>query len=232
MAESLQEICETKTCPLCPKKVAFADIDSLKVHFGLCQKERVHRCDQCGLGFRTISLLRGHEQIHNRGPKSFSCAVCKKTFHSRHGLSHHESVHQKPKFMCTWCGRPFRSKHALAGHSLKHLGLKPYKCSECQKEFSCAAYRNQHQLSHRPIKLFTCADCGKSYKRKNKLMGHVVEHLEMGYRRRLKQRTSQRFCCADCGKSYRQQAKSDGTCERTLGDQISLRFMWKTVHVA
>ncbi len=204
IAECLQENSESKTCPLCPKKVTFADFESLKVHFELCQNERPYRCEQCGLGFGTRDGLTHHQKIHNRGPKSFSCSVCKKKFHSITLLSTHERVHQKPKFICADCGWSFRTKEGLTAHCMKHLGLEPYKCSECQKGFRNPGVRNDHQKRHKVAKPFACADCDKSYVQKHALMKHVLVHLEVRYGCTLKQKNIQQFYCADCEKSYRE----------------------------
>ncbi len=206
MEEIPQQNRESRTCPRCPRKVIFDDIDSLNVHMGHCQKERPFQCKLCGWGFRAKKDLTGHEKTHNRGPKSISCSLCKKKFHTRKDLWQHEHVHQKAKFICADCGWSFRSKAGLTAHCLKHLGLKPFKCSECQREFSYASQRNQHQLGHKVVRRFACADCGKSYGWKQPLMKHVLEHLQIRYGCSLKRRDSRRFCCDDCGKVYRWKA--------------------------
>ncbi len=144
MEESLQENDEIKTCPLCPMKVAFTDVESLKAHIELCQKDRPYRCEQCGLGFRDVGSLAEHEKIHNRGPRSFSCSVCEKKFHSKQTLLRHDRVHQKPKFICAECGRAFRYKQGFAAHCLRHLGVK----TESPKVFLSTSANHQYQVSH------------------------------------------------------------------------------------
>ncbi len=153
----MEENTESRTCPLCPRKVVFADIESLKAHFELCQEDRPYRCDQCGLGFRAKLDLTKHRNTHNREEKSFSCSVCEKKFHFKSTLSIHERVHQKPKFICADCGRSFRTKPPLTVHCLEHLGLKPYKCRECQKVFHHANTNHQCQVSHSSNR-FICAN--------------------------------------------------------------------------
>ncbi len=134
MAEILQEIRDSRTCPHCPKKVVFTRVESLKTHIEHCKKERPFHCELCGLGFQVKESLTDHEKIHSHGSKSFSCSVCKRKFHSRKQLSSHKHVvHEKPKFNCADCGQAFRWKKSIAGHCMKHLGLKPFKCSKCQK---------------------------------------------------------------------------------------------------
>lgn len=74
-------------CELCDKafyKVAYLNVHIRTVH----QKEKRHRCSDCGKQFSNTSNLISHQRIHT-GAKPFACDACGARFNQSSALARH-----------------------------------------------------------------------------------------------------------------------------------------------
>jgi hypothetical protein len=115
---------------------------------------KTHKCEHCGLGFKTVANLRHH--ILAGSSSQFSCSECNEVFFSRKGMKQHfGKVHSKVrKSRCGVCKKRFRNKYALRLHFKQvHEESTRVRCLECNSEFYNAFsmrrhFENTHKLNN------------------------------------------------------------------------------------
>ncbi|KAL5741099.1 hypothetical protein ACOSP7_029963 [Xanthoceras sorbifolium] len=97
------------------------------------------------------------------------------------------------RYYCDYCGICRSKKSLIASHILTHhkeekneervdgdptLGVKSNTCEECGATFKKPAYLKQHMQSHSLERKFSCPvdDCHASYRRKDHLTRHLLQH--------------------------------------------------------
>lgn len=128
-------------CDFCPKSFihrAHRDRHVMSCHSG----EKNWRCDICGRGYATASILNSHKKTHFS--KTYTCDVCGKSFFHAGHLTRHRVLHQEVRpFSCSICGRGFTQAANLRSHQDTHAGERQL-CSICGKNFRCL---RKHVLS-------------------------------------------------------------------------------------
>ncbi|XP_058819801.1 zinc finger protein 585B-like [Topomyia yanbarensis] len=211
-------------CEICFR--SFTNYRALLRHVSQRKKAKTghrHTCSSCGMQFKSLTLLKDHENKH-LGIKPYECEICSKTFGSKNILTNHMIVHQASRpFSCEICGKTFARKRNYKDHSMthtnekpweceickltfriesqflthkrRHTGVRPYKCKFCEKVFSHATDRKRHEMAaHTGEKPHQCSFCPLAFIRKRQLVIHERTHTG-----------EKPFECQYCGQAFIQQ---------------------------
>ncbi|XP_058453668.1 zinc finger protein 14-like [Malaya genurostris] len=212
-------------CEICFR--SFTNYRALLRHVSQGKKAKSanrHTCSSCGMQFKSLALLKDHENKH-LGIKPYECEVCNKSFGSKNILTNHMIVHQASRpFSCEICGKTFARKRNYKDHSMTHMnekpweceickltfriesqflthkrrhtGVRPYKCKFCEKVFSHATDRKRHEMAaHTGEKPHQCSFCPFAFIRKRQLVIHERTHTG-----------EKPFECQYCGQAFIQQS--------------------------
>ncbi|GFO42527.1 Zinc finger protein 420-like [Plakobranchus ocellatus] len=188
-----------KPCPMC--HAVLASTESLEEHMLVhIPCTFAYFCHLCQENFFTLGLLRIHLLSHlGLTVRNHICILCGKTFKLEKFLEAHvRRIHGKNGdrylFQCPQCPKRFKDKDQLDFHSVRHSGVKPYRCEICGKTF----LREKGLISHRRLHDgggFMCDICGKSFVNQRVLEDHSTVH------------TGERpYVCDVCGKKFRLRA--------------------------
>jgi len=177
--------------------------------------KEVMRCDDCGVEFRSMTLLKVHQRIHAplyckecgkilASPAAFErhklmhkpmgCTMCGKTFTLLRRLrEHYDKQHGfTGPYPCTRCDKRFAQLPYLAVHERVHSGEYPYACGACPERFRSSNCLTVHRRKHTGEKPFLCWQCGKRYRSASELAVHMGTHSE-----------ARPWACAQCPAAYR-----------------------------
>ena len=86
--------------------------------------------------------------------KAYECLVCHERFQMRDHLRKHSVLHdlKEKGFRCCICNASFGQIVSIKVHTLKHVGLKPFKCQICSKWFAEETYLRKHIKSQHAYK--------------------------------------------------------------------------------
>lgn len=118
--------------------------------------------------------------------KPYECTICKNIFNDEDSLLTHLKLHTKDLIMpnetentnlqCLVCKNLFENISLLHVHmSIKHKGLKPYRCRYCAKNYTQLDTLDVHQqLEHigKPLP-YCCTICKEEFKTATQLTGHM-----------------------------------------------------------
>ncbi|XP_066939643.1 zinc finger protein 271-like [Macrobrachium rosenbergii] len=183
------------TCTICHRR--FHQRSHLNSHLdhhanGMC-------CKICGKMFNNKESLYKHEISHVISHKdklalrkTYTCAVCGKSFQHKTKFTCHMRVHtgEKP-YECKVCGKRFISSPNLARHCLIHEQVKPFPCPECNKQFSQKQLLDNHMQKHTGERQY-CTICNKYYTAKSSFDQHMKKHS----------RKAAHFKCFKCYKIF------------------------------
>jgi len=95
--------------------------DGLKRHLKTVHSdERNFTCGTCGLAFKTLEVLKGHEVTHT-GIRNYECDICGKKFKKSTYLNTHKRIHTATYAeSCQLCGKHFVQMGNYRNHMLKH----------------------------------------------------------------------------------------------------------------
>lgn len=137
------------------------------------KKSDLHKCSNCGKGFRSSANYYIHMKTHNRNENDCVCQICYKMFSHRCDLQYHlQSAHGD---------KQSKSKDIVqqdigsGGTDATNIFLVPdeHQCAQCFKTFSSPANLRVHLLSHSIPKL-TCDICGAAFRTKHMHMQHII----------------------------------------------------------
>lgn len=92
-------------------------------------------CEICAKVSLSRELHKSHMRVHLT-EKLYKCTDCTMSFKTRQGLKKHERTHtgEKP-LACTVCDARFRAHTTLSIHMRLHTGERPYICEYCDQRF-------------------------------------------------------------------------------------------------
>jgi len=172
-------------CGSCPKK--FITEEKLSDHYRFVhEKFRPCKCEICGKGFKTPSLLKVHQVVHT-GERMHTCDLCGMTFNQKaHLRTHIRGVHEGKKqkkmkrqdAMCNTCGKVFFSRQYLRKHEEMHAPVrKTYPCEICNKVLKAEhIYKRHIKVVHEGSKPFSCEVCQKTFANSNAVKEHMTMH--------------------------------------------------------
>lgn len=117
-----------------------------------------------------------------------------------HYRDKHPCHNQKEIYIQCHCGRNFNQRFQLAQHIKVHLNPNAFRCTICKATFTMARTLKMHIKAHqkppteksRPEpKKYECNNCTKSYRNKQALEYHKVQHVPPD---------ELKFICDICGK--------------------------------
>jgi len=123
-------------CDLCEYTTFSNSIYQHKEHH---HSDKIYKCFECGIKFRTSSNFKEHVNIIHKKKKPFNCDQCASSFFRKGGLKAHiEFVHEKKKpFKCNQCDYACNLKQSLKTHiDAIHEKKKPFKCNQCN--YACS----------------------------------------------------------------------------------------------
>lgn len=99
-------------------------------------KEKKHKCEECGKWFSQSSDLHNHECLHIE-KKSHKCELCGEEYETKKCLQKHIDMHKKSKrYRCKVCGERFLESRSLMSHIVNHGVNKRFNCEQCGKSFA------------------------------------------------------------------------------------------------
>ncbi|XP_059613862.1 transcription factor grauzone-like [Phlebotomus argentipes] len=185
------------------------------------------RCNFCSEGFDKFKVLKSHcqkahkkeafiiccdKKLNNRtkivahlnyhtNPNAYKCTKCSKTYHTAHGLQHHElnrhATKDDLKYKCPDCPRSFATLYRLRTHRQSHMpqAEKKFKCPQCDKAFALNSILTQHiRHSHEGRNKHICEICAKEIKSKYTYQLHMENHYFSGVGK---------HACTICGKLFK-----------------------------
>ncbi|XP_040282442.1 histone-lysine N-methyltransferase PRDM9-like [Bufo bufo] len=169
----------------------------------LLESPALHKCLQCGRGFRNELDLLSHQRTHE---KPFHCVLCQQSFMDKSSLVVHEWTFHIPEskvgksrpkrvtkeekpFSCLECGKTFMKKSSLVKHQRIHTGA--FACPDCGKCLSDKTGLIIHRRTHTGEKPYACSECGRRFTQRCHLITHQSVHT-----------SKESFACSDCGKCF------------------------------
>lgn len=133
---------ETETASQAPKAA---------VNLG-ARPAKLHRCGECGKGFRARVELQAHLRLHSKDKKPYRCTPCGLGFDHKGAFTRHNKRHSKkvPNNKCSACEQSFDGMSDLNRHKKLGCGKMPYKCSApgCSKTYIRAGPFAKHVRAH------------------------------------------------------------------------------------
>jgi uncharacterized Zn-finger protein len=185
-----------KKCEFCDQK--FLAEAQLRVH-----KQNMHaldwvvfQCEVCAKHFKTMPLLKKHQQRHTNTARIYGCSSCSKAYSTKSSLKLHvDTKHggRRPvPCECTVCGRVLKSRSNLVLHMKSH-GERSLECSVCGWRTKTRHCLRSHMDTHAADKKYLCDTCGTKFFCIGSLRRHKALHEESGIR----------HCCDICNKTYK-----------------------------
>ena len=211
-------------------KFSTPDVQSMKNHLRehLFKLGKIGQCEFCAK-FVPKNHLSNHIKLVHELQKTFECKTCQKRFKTESILRTHELIHQpddaRYRFSCHVCGQRFTQRGNLDTHLKIHMGLKPYKCDSCEKAFTTSSGLKAHILVHTGERPFLCDSCDATFKSSSQLKTHVMEkhlnlhryqctycpvkynRLELLRNHEMSHTGETPYKCSTCGKGFRRKDK-------------------------
>lgn len=183
---------ERVTCAYCHK--TYADKGVLRAHMRLKHPKEVsateitkkYVCQECGMAFKSPSLLRNHGSKHSYS-RDYYCVECDKSFKTEATLKNHlktvsiHTQHIQLPLACTHCEKRFAIRRDLDRHMNRvHLNIKPYTCDSCDRTYTDSwSLKNHKKTVHEGYKkplMYPCSMCDKVFNSTHILKGHIRTH--------------------------------------------------------
>lgn len=143
----------------------------------------IFQCRKCQKVCTTWASYRSHLKSHSN-QNAFSCALCQKTFQTKHFVERHvRTFHKKERpYICRFCGKGFSTEWYCQKHESHHeKGTGPriaardrtYSCTYCRKVFTKPRQLRMHESTHTGEKKYCCTVCDKSFCYSSSLFKHL-----------------------------------------------------------
>ncbi len=111
------------------------------------RKERVHRCNECNLTFRSEKSLARHRELHDP-TRPLACPKCPLRYKNKDQLVRHIATHDKPEIECDLCHRVFGRPDHLKRHIVtKHASLPQAEQLQLAEKLN----RKKNSASSQPV---------------------------------------------------------------------------------
>ncbi|KAH8383627.1 hypothetical protein KR009_009715 [Drosophila setifemur] len=152
-------------------------------------------CNQCGVGFSTVTQLHAHYRSHlpAKEKQDNCCPHCERKFTTAGTLKRHvEGVHKQIKpYVCDLCGKTFKYITGLKDHKLVHTDDCPFECPVCQRRFKNKARLKIHSDTH-SANIYECGVCGLKLKTRRTFNKHKLCHSD-----------ERQYKCDVCGSAFK-----------------------------
>lgn len=158
---------------------------------------RNYICEQCDLGFVTLTSLKNHSERHKLGV--FKCKFCPKVSDTlRKKQSHERAVHILGYLVskCGYCSERFKNPKHKDEHLAKVHGVQipTFKCQACDRTFqNKRAFTIHTKRDHLMERKHKCSQCEMNFFSSGLLKEHLTKHSKV-----------KAFQCDVCQKSYAQ----------------------------
>lgn len=143
---------------------------------------KLNRCGYCYEGFRDYHLKEMHmSEVHGVDKKVYKCNACDKSYPLLKKLKIHiKRDHLLERgYKCVHCDMRFFTSYDMKMHTVKHTGLKEFKCPVCWKSYGRKSTLNGHMRIHNDDRRFKCEICGMAFVQKCAWKGHMrAKHEE------------------------------------------------------
>lgn len=120
-------------------------------------------CPKCSKRFACRSNLNYHMTTHQQTVRQVQCERCGKWLKNKLCLKKHMVQHSSIRHSCTICSYSALNQQCLRNHiKVKHSSEKPHKCSHCDKSFKLKNTLISHMVQHSGIKRYTCEFCNRA----------------------------------------------------------------------
>lgn len=157
-------------------------------------KERNHKCDQCGKAFFFQTKLKAHLATHSeirseicdfencdKSYKTIECLKAHKKTHypmensaSKSGVKRPYIKRDRPAktIICQLCGKILKTNAGYEIHMRVHQDEKPFECKDCDKTFRDKGSLMIHGRRHANVRPYECDSCPKKFL----TLGHLKKH--------------------------------------------------------
>ena len=135
-------------------------------------KDKLHKCKDCGIGFKVMGRLVRHiKSVH--GDVKYQCQRCPyKTSRPDHLQTHNRTIHEGFRYKCNLCNYEASKQYNIERHKKwKHEGER-YFCNQCNFQTAHKDGVYKHTKSQHSYFLLFCEMCEFCTKRKETLDRH------------------------------------------------------------
>ena len=160
-------------CDLCGLK--FKTVSRMKNHVTVVHERRKPECPHCDYEYQDMIKLERHINNHT-GNRPHACDQCDYKSLTKHELRRHKNYKhiQTKRHSYPDCGKGFVEHSHLRRHMLIHSGERPWSCNHCHLVFQNKFHVERHERVHTGEKSYICPTCEQGFTQQGSLKNHVM----------------------------------------------------------